>query len=285
MWTLAQPAIDLVDEQLTKALTYANGQLVYPLSLIERQAIHATYRLYDALSGEASATLKPAALDACRLAMITAFGQVQIGGRLASLRSALLASTGVCPYCGFGEVTQLDHYLPISEYGELSIYPRNLVPSCGPCNNAKRAVVAGGAVAGFIQTYFEPLPDATFLHADIAFADGTLDVTFRILPGVVSAAVEAKLTCQLERLKLNARYPSQINKFLSEQRLAITMVRQGLVGSVTLAEFLDRSAAAMAVTFGRNDWRPVLLGALALNGEFCDQPKLYLGERVAPPEE
>ncbi|MEO6716402.1 MAG: HNH endonuclease signature motif containing protein [Novosphingobium sp.] len=285
MWTLAQPSVDLLDEQLTNALTYANGQPVYPLSLVERQAIHATYQLYDALSGEASATLKPVALDACRSAMMTAYGQVQIGGRLVSLRSALLASTGVCPYCGFGEVTQLDHYLPISEYGELAIYPRNLVPSCGPCNNAKRAIVAGGAIAGFIHTYFEPLPDATFLHADIAFVDGTLDVTFRILPGLVSGAVEAKLTCQLERLKLNARYPSQINKFLSEQRLAITMVSQGLVGSLILAKFLDRSAAAMAVTFGRNDWRPALLRALALNGEFCDQPELYFGERVLAPEE
>ncbi len=285
MWTLAQPPVDLVDEQLTKALTYANGQLVYPLSLLERQAIHATYQLYEALSGEASATLKPTALDACRPAMMTAYGQVQIGGRLTSLRAALLASTGVCPYCGFGEVTQLDHYLPISEYGELAIYPRNLIPSCGPCNNAKRAVVAGGAFAGFIHTYFEPLPDATFLHADIVFADGTLDVAFRILPGLVSAAVEAKLTYQLERLKLNARYQSQINKFLSEQRTSITMIRQGLVGSLTLAEFLDRSAAALAVNFGRNDWRPVMLQALALNGEFCDQPELYLGERVLAREE
>src|SRR3546814_13583997 len=87
-------------------------------------------------------------------------------GRAWFRRSVLLASTDACPYCGFGEPRDLDHYLPRSGYGELAIYPNNLVPSCSPCNNAKRTVVPGQGAAhgpGLIHAYFQALSDPDFL--------------------------------------------------------------------------------------------------------------------------
>lgn len=276
MWTLPPPDVADVDAQLTAALTYANGEPVYALSPIERAAVLTVYQAYDALLGQPDPSLTPAALAACRQNIREGYGQVQIGGRLAALRASLLASTDVCPYCGFGEPTELDHYLPKTQYDELAIYPRNLVPSCGPCNNAKRTIVPGVPPdPGLIHAYFQALPDAVFMRADVVFAGGALDVTFRIETAALTPALAAMLQFQLVRLKLNDRYPRQINKFLSEQRTAMLMFED----AGELATFLLRSAASLAANFGRNDWRPALLEALAANDMFCAAPKEYLGAR------
>lgn len=43
----------------------------------------------------------------------------------------------VCPYCGFGEISEIDHFLPKSIYPEFSVFCFNLVPSCHICNSKK----------------------------------------------------------------------------------------------------------------------------------------------------
>lgn len=281
MWILPLPDVTEVDAQLTKALTYANGDPVYELSPVERAAVLAVYQAYDALMGQPDPSLKPATLAACREHIKKGYGEVQVGGRLSKLRDSLLAATDVCPYCGFGEPTQLDHYLPQAQYSELAIYPRNLIPSCGPCNNAKRTIVPGAAAGpGFIHVYFQAIPDTVFMRADVDFGVGALDVTFRIDAPTLPAELAAMLQFQLVRLKLNDRYPRQINKFLSEQRTGMLLFKELGLSADVFASYLRRSATSLAQDFGRNDWRPVLLEALAANDMFCAAPETYLGARL-----
>lgn len=278
MWVLPAQAFDDLDEALDRALTLVNGTPVYQLSPEERAAIHVTYQRYDALLGQPHADLTPAALNSARPRMYTAYDQVQIGGRLAGLRARLLASTDSCPYCGFGEPRDLDHYLPRSTYGELAIYPNNLVPSCGPCNNAKRSVVPGMGGAhgpGLIHAYFQILPDIDFLKAGISFHEGSLEVLFRIDDAVLDPLLAAKLQFQLDRLKLNERYRKQVNKFISEQRTAILMLID--YRPEVLSDYLRRCAGSLSVSFHRNDWRVALLRALSEDAEFCADPEAYLG--------
>lgn len=286
MWTLPIPSVDDVDDQLTAALTDSNDNLIYDISVAERAALMAVYQAYDALLGQPGAALTPAILAACRPHLAQAYDQVQIGRRLASLRSTLIGSTDVCPYCGFGEPTQLDHYLPKIDYGEIAIYPHNLVPCCGPCNNSKRTVQPGVGQGSFIHPYFEPLPETIFLDAAVEFdAEGALDVTFNIVEGSVEEPLRTMLVYQLVRLKLNDRYPRQINKFLSEQRVAILMVRETGEGPGPVAEYFTRSAISLSQIFGPNDWRVALVRALSQAEAFCADPGSYLGQRGEAPAE
>tara|TARA_R110000787_G_scaffold52367_3_gene123364 strand:+ start:2448 stop:3338 length:891 start_codon:yes stop_codon:yes gene_type:complete len=278
MWVMPAQGHEGVDDSLNSALTYANGNHVYELSTAERAAIHTVYKLYDAMLGQPHEGLKPAALDAARPFLYSAYDQIQIGGRLAALRAHLLASVDSCPYCGFGEPRDLDHYLPRSQYGELAIYPNNLIPSCAPCNNAKRTVVPGLGTAhgpGLIHPYYQDLPDLDFLKADIVFENGSLSVSFRIENTGIDPDLATKLQFQLDRLKLNGRYPKQINKFINEQRTAILMFK-GL-GVEVLSDYLQRNAASLAGSFHRNDWRVALLRGLAEAPDFCQAPETYLG--------
>lgn len=283
MWTLTpEPSGDL-NAALTDALTYASGQPVYALSEIERAALHVVYQLYDAMLGQPHADLTPVSLDAARASLRAAYDEVQIGGRLADLRAKLLASTDLCPYCGFGEPRDLDHYLPRGMYGELAIYPHNLVPSCSPCNNAKRTVMPGlddAVVPGFIHPYFQIPPAQDFLKADIDYAGGALQVRFRVDPTGLDAALAAKLQYQLDRLKLNDRYPKRINTFLSEQKVGI--LQMAALGEASVRTFLEASANGLAGPFGRNDWRVALLRGLAASPGFPREPDLYLDPRRTP---
>lgn len=65
------------------------------------------------------------------------------------------ASHNICPLCGIGQASTLDHYLPKSKYPQLSVLPLNLVPSCKDCNTGKNNTVATSAEAQNLHPYFD----------------------------------------------------------------------------------------------------------------------------------
>lgn len=78
------------------------------------------------------------------------------------------APLGKCPYCQFGQVETLDHFLPKARYPSLSIVADNLVPACMSCNKGK----GSGLVTEENQIshpYFEDdrIHNETWLHAEI----------------------------------------------------------------------------------------------------------------------
>lgn len=272
MWTLEKPDVDDVNQHLTRALTYANGNPIYALTGEERDRIAIVYQIYEEMLGQASPALLASNLsEDCRSAIKSAYAEVQIHGRLKELRSALMVHVECCPLCGFGEVTQLDHYLPKDIYSALAIYPRNLVPSCGPCNNAKRTHVASNDASRLIHAYYAVLPERTFLVADVTMLNGGLDVTYRIDEHGIEEGLAQSLNFQLTRLKLNDRYPKQINKFLSEQRPGVRRILNQSNPPQLLREYLEYSASDLDESFGLNDWRAALLRGLAASEEFCTE--------------
>jgi hypothetical protein len=79
----------------------------------------------------------------------------------------LLAPLGICPFCGFGHVKTLDHYLPKSKFPLLSIFPSNLVPCCTDCNKGKLANVAVAQGEQCLHPYFS---DPIFINEQWIFA-------------------------------------------------------------------------------------------------------------------
>jgi 5-methylcytosine-specific restriction endonuclease McrA len=65
------------------------------------------------------------------------------------------APLGKCPFCGVGQASTLDHYLPKAKYPQLSVVPFNLVPSCKDCNTGKSAGVATTEETQCLHPYFD----------------------------------------------------------------------------------------------------------------------------------
>lgn len=77
-----------------------------------------------------------------------------------------------CPYCGLDKPRTIDHYLPKSEFPEFSIYPPNLIPCCGYCNNKKSDKWITNGKRTYINLYFDDIPkDKQFLFANLDFND------------------------------------------------------------------------------------------------------------------
>ncbi len=65
------------------------------------------------------------------------------------------APNGKCPFCGFGQATTLDHYLPKSKFPLLSIMPSNIIPSCKDCNAGKSVTFALSKESQTLHPYYD----------------------------------------------------------------------------------------------------------------------------------
>ena len=76
-------------------------------------------------------------------------------------------SSRICPLCGIGTVSSLDHHLPQSKYPDYVLTPANLVPSCFDCNKAKFTKFPKNAEQQTIHPYFDDYTQDTWLHAQV----------------------------------------------------------------------------------------------------------------------
>lgn len=275
MWGLTAPTADDSYDDLLKALTYASGDPVFPINEDEKNAILALYAQYDVLQGRPSPLLTgeglaPDMLDAIR----DAYGEVYEGRRLGRLRERLKLSAVRCPYCGFGEIKDLDHHLPRSKYRGLAIYALNLVPCCHPCNNKKRAIAGENPDTQFHHTYLDVVPAERFLTATVQVSPAGMLVDFSIVStATMHPDTFHRLSFQFGRLELNTRYQAEVSMFITSQRTGIEMV--GSLGAPLLRQYLISAYENSKSDFGLNHWQTALWDALHRNDDFCSGGYLH----------
>lgn len=270
MWRLTVPTAGESSDDLSKALTYANGDPVFPIDEEQKNAILALYAQYDVLQGRPSPQLTGEGLATDMLdAIRDAYGEVYEGKRLGALRERLKLSAVRCPYCGFGEIKDLDHHLPRSKYRGLAIYALNLVPCCHPCNNKKRAIAGENPDTKFHHTYLDVVPAERFLTATVQVSPAGMLVDFSIIStATMDHETFQRLSFQFGRLELNARYQAEVSMFITSQRTGIEMV--GLLGAPSLKQYLKAAYENSKNDFGLNHWQTALWDSLYQHDNFCD---------------
>jgi hypothetical protein len=73
----------------------------------------------------------------------------------------------ICPYCGIGECSTLDHYAPKTVWPEFSVYSKNLIYVCFSCNRIKSSLFASDKERIFVNPFFDSPPDYKYLKATI----------------------------------------------------------------------------------------------------------------------
>jgi hypothetical protein len=269
MWNLPAPSGAESKKNLITGLRRASGKWDYPLATNETAQILDLYKKYIKRRGRPCKSLRnnkvPTGLGD---AISHAYSQVQQGGRLHALRETLRLQANLCPYCGFGEVRDLDHHLPRSTYKALAIFAMNLIPCCHSCNGKKRALASSKAVGHFNHVYLEHLPNEPFFRAKVNVSRRGLRVSFHIrkTPGISQLTV-ARLRKQFQRLDLHDRLTKQVNIFLLDLRPAIEMFAD--LGSTKLSAYLTSCRDQYRNDFGNNDWRVALMAGLAGSSKFC----------------
>lgn len=271
MWKLGKPDVTNVGEHLDVALNgAADDDHAFVLSGTDRTAILQLYRTYDEVLGRPEEQLLGNGIsEACKNAVHAAYRHVREAGRLSALRAALKLGASECPYCGFGQIQDIDHHLAKAVFKLLSIYAVNLIPCCATCNRYKPKLPSKGPEEHLINVYLEELPDTDFFVAETMVDPGmgALYVTFKpVETAGMSGELYARLQHHMEVFRLNDRYRAQVNIYLSSHQVAFENMfdSQGEQGVRSyLQQNVDKSP------FGRNDWRTALMRGLSENDEFC----------------
>lgn len=178
----------------------------------------------------------------------------------------MLAPQSRCPYCGFGQVSTLDHFLPKSYYPAFSVLPANLVPSCKDCNTGKGSgkLTANSQVA---HPYFE---------SDLVEKQLWLHVVVRqTSPASVEYVVRAPVNWPLD---LAERVANHFRDFDLASRYGVEAGRE----IISLASYLDKLTTPESVRkhlqitseveleLHKNSWEAALYAALAASDWYCD---------------
>ncbi len=179
----------------------------------------------------------------------------------------MLAPLNICPFCGFGHVSTLDHYLPKAKFPLLSILPNNLVPSCADCNKGKSAGIATIKQEQCLHPYFD---QGHFVNEQWLFAEvvesSPVSIIFHITPPphwpkddkkrVESHFIDFKLgsrfkiqaATELPVLKGELEYDYQINQADGVKQ---ALHRKSMASS---AQHVNWWKTAMYQALANNDW-------------------------------
>jgi hypothetical protein len=228
------------------------------------------YNEYDDEFAIPSGTLKGAELDTgLTQAVHDAYALTQKRRKLKHIRETVFSNVELCPVCGIDPPSELDHYLPKSEFKPIAIYIRNLIPLCHACNHLKLTAFSDEAEKRFVHVYLDILPPVQFLRAIVTLQNESLLVNFEINPCGIAAEMNARLSYQLTQLRLNDRYRTEINSYLAGHAVALHIAHRA-AGKSGVRSFLSSQARYENGRFHRNHWRPVLLMALAEHDDFCE---------------
>ena len=273
MWKLEKPLLEDAIHDIEKIIAESGGVI----SSTERTTLSYIYRLYDRNRGYIQSSDNDKCSTEVQNKLYKMYDRKTYEGqKLYYIRKELFKSADICPMCGIGEPSQLDHQLPRDKYKSLSLCRLNLVPVCGVCNNKKR----DKDPVMFIHPYYQDFPnDKIFLVANIHINEKK---------HIISWKYEFDVRGMDDNLREKIRYQTSVIKFLRRiQKASNSFILEMFCCSTfqsveTLKHFLRNEFNKKIYLYGANDWRTVLLYALFTSPKFGVEEAAYLAGKCKP---
>lgn len=228
-------------------------------------------RYSEAASVGSLAAFFPIALPPHEESLVASLYEKRLLSKAGSGRWAyekLKSSARHCPFCTFGEVYELDHFLNKATFRELNICPTNLVPICHVCNHIKGTVRPEGPDRYLLHPYFDLLPNIRWLFADmVREAEGPV-LTYRIeLDTATYGSLARRLKYHFEKLELSRRFSERSANVLVEIESEL-VEKLELLGAEGVSAHLESEAHRYFRNHG-NCLEAAGYMAAASNQEFC----------------
>lgn len=170
----------------------------------------------------------------------------------------LKGSPLVCPMCGGQGVNTLDHILHKSEYPELYLFSRNLVPAC-PCNS-KRSTTYAGTKAGerILHPYYDDILKQRLARASFRppYPTPKIRILVCVRTGPAAAAVRFHVKNTLAKTNVLEFWSDLWGSLMRDPRSIIGIDLNESVTHAELKKRLERlSLNAEAECGTRNNWR------------------------------
>jgi 5-methylcytosine-specific restriction endonuclease McrA len=242
-----------------------HGRASLLLTAASRNVFRA-YGRYVARSADASKILPLRAKESTREALRSNYPVLRDRAIYGEL---LRVTEGRCPMCGFGEASTLDHYLPLSQYPEFSVFAMNLVPACARCNQLKGELVGKMPERQFLHAFFDQIPSTAVLVCRVDVQPRTVLVKYRARENSrVQADVLARIRYQFDQLKLADRFERQALNELGDRSAAFEQSVAPGANYDALRDRLRAEARAFRTILGPNHWKTALYFALRQNRGF-----------------
>lgn len=165
-----------------------------------------------------------------------------------------------CPYCGIpARVHALDHYLERKKFPEFSIYVRNLIPCCDPCNYTKRTFSTAGQrqILHLYDDEIDSLPELIIVSFNCP-SGGPPVAEFEVAPSANPA--HDLFRRHFYALNLDAAYSQQASSLL---RVVRNRALREKLDAASLVAALQKTAGDLRADFGPNQYEASLYEAAA----------------------
>lgn len=275
MWILGKPLLDDALFDIDKIISASGGKLDCSM----KPTMGCVVRLYDRNGGSISKAILSQFTQNEADQIHDMYGSKTYEGQdLYYIRKELFKNVDLCPLCGINPPSQLDHQMPKSIYKPLALCRLNLVPTCGVCNNKKRAK----PYYEFIHPYYAKFPkDVVFLKVNF-----NVNVNAHKFSWYYSldnsqfpnnSALFDKIESQVEYIKLLRRLMKESHIFIGDILGGVSFKNQK-----ALKDYLRIQFDFYLTRYGRNDWRTVILCGLFISDKIGIQEiNWYIG-RIRP---
>lgn len=175
----------------------------------------------------------------------------------------------LCPNCTLTDCSQLDHYIPKSEFPEFSANPLNLMQCCSICNQKKLDRWLEGGQPIFLNLYLDILPQSQYLFVDIKIDKSIPKVNFYLQnTGRIDSTLFSRIESHYKELDLLKRFAEKADSVISEI-LRYYTAAEARVKPSQFWEILTSHAKLDQQEFGFNYWKSVLTLGCCSNPDFC----------------
>ncbi|ODP27257.1 hypothetical protein PTI45_03382 [Paenibacillus nuruki] len=180
-----------------------------------------------------------------------------------------------CQYCCIDTPITFDHYLPKSQYPELSINPLNLIPCCASCNLKKREKwIDDNNNRLFLNMYYDILPSKKFLFAKLIYDNNDLIPSVKFYLNN-REQIDNTLFCIISShflyLNLLDNYSKLANGTITTHRMTLLAKSRRSTTKVTIEDVeldLQDEAESKRKIYGNNFWEASLLDAMQQSENF-----------------
>lgn len=186
----------------------------------------------------------------------TKFVPVGRPGRSRYLSIRQSAPNGRCPLCSQLPVSTVDHYLPKARYPGLAVFPRNLVPACGRCNECKLAESS----ALTLHPYYDAVQAIRWLKC-VLLDGNTVSVSFDVWEDVEPSSLRQRMLNHLEYVGVGDLYRASALSHLCDIRQRLTDMGDA-GGPEAVREYLQEELESRCA-YRLNSWGTALYSALS----------------------
>ena len=168
-----------------------------------------------------------------------------------------------CPYCGFGQVFTLDHYLSKASHPQYSVLMPNLVPSCRDCNEGyKSTKTEDSQSTQLLHPYFDKghYYEQQWLFAEVTNSAPATIFFYVSCPLNWTESAKSRVRNHFKEFGLQERYAIEAAEELST--LSSRLARRHKNDSATqIREILDETLEAEQSKH-QNSWKTAMYYAL-----------------------